>query len=158
MPHPDGVQRIHNASGKLKAARDEMMRAHRRLNAFIERGTSHNVEKTRKCSDNIFKSTALLHQTEVYRMNKSFPKLKAEADRSLIDFLKLDLKLGLTFVDLAEQHHTEEDRAKSLANARRAVDTVRHFQGRIRDHAEWTEIHAEANRLDKLLKKKLLNL
>jgi len=38
IPHPDGVQRIHNVSRKLSIARDEMMRAHKRLNAFIEHG------------------------------------------------------------------------------------------------------------------------
>lgn len=37
-PHPDGIQQIHNASHKLTAARDEMMKAHHRLNDFIDRG------------------------------------------------------------------------------------------------------------------------
>ena len=38
IPQPDGTQRIHNASRALKAARDEMIAAHNRLNAFLERG------------------------------------------------------------------------------------------------------------------------
>jgi len=38
VPHPDGVQRIHNASRELNAARKEMMAAHSRLNDFISRG------------------------------------------------------------------------------------------------------------------------
>jgi hypothetical protein len=38
LPHPDGTQRIHNASRKLSAARTEMMTAHRRLHAFLDRG------------------------------------------------------------------------------------------------------------------------
>jgi len=38
LPHPDGVQRIKNASNKLSLARNEMMTAHNRLNDFIERG------------------------------------------------------------------------------------------------------------------------
>ena len=37
-PQPDGAQRIHNASRALSAARDEMMKAHRRLNDYLERG------------------------------------------------------------------------------------------------------------------------
>jgi hypothetical protein len=37
-PHPDGVQRIHNASHEMSNARDEMMNAHHRLNEFIESG------------------------------------------------------------------------------------------------------------------------
>jgi hypothetical protein len=31
LPHPDGVQRIKNASNKLSTARKELMKAHRRL-------------------------------------------------------------------------------------------------------------------------------
>jgi len=38
LPHPDGVQRIKNASHELSAARKEMMRAHQRLNEFIDTG------------------------------------------------------------------------------------------------------------------------
>jgi len=38
LPHPDGVQRIKDASNKLNLARKEMMTAHERLNDFIERG------------------------------------------------------------------------------------------------------------------------
>jgi hypothetical protein len=38
LPHPDGTQRIINASRKLSAARQEMMRAHERLHDFLARG------------------------------------------------------------------------------------------------------------------------
>ena len=38
LPHPDGTQRIHNASRTLSAARHEMMRAHERLHDFLTRG------------------------------------------------------------------------------------------------------------------------
>ena len=38
MAHPDGVQRIHDASRVLTAAREEMMKAHSRLNDFIGTG------------------------------------------------------------------------------------------------------------------------
>ena len=31
LPHPDGVQRVKNASAKLSIARKELMKAHRRL-------------------------------------------------------------------------------------------------------------------------------
>lgn len=37
MPHPDGVQRIHNASRKVSVARIEMMKAHNRLNDYLGR-------------------------------------------------------------------------------------------------------------------------
>ena len=38
LPHPDGTQRIHNASRILSVARQEMMRAHERLHDFLTRG------------------------------------------------------------------------------------------------------------------------
>jgi hypothetical protein len=37
-PHPDGVQRIHNASREMSNAREQMMQAHHRLNEFIASG------------------------------------------------------------------------------------------------------------------------
>ena len=38
IPQPDGTQRIHNASRALSAARDEMIKAHKRLNDFLNTG------------------------------------------------------------------------------------------------------------------------
>ena len=37
-PHPDGTQRIRNASSELTAARDAMMKAHNRLTDFLNTG------------------------------------------------------------------------------------------------------------------------
>jgi hypothetical protein len=39
LPQPDGTQRILNASRALTVARSEMMKAHYRLNDYLERGT-----------------------------------------------------------------------------------------------------------------------
>jgi hypothetical protein len=38
IPHPDGVQRIRNASREMTAARNKMMEANARLNDYLERG------------------------------------------------------------------------------------------------------------------------
>jgi hypothetical protein len=38
MPHPDGTHRIQNASRQLAAARQELMKAHTRLNDFLNSG------------------------------------------------------------------------------------------------------------------------
>ena len=38
LPHPDATQRIHNVSRALSAAREEVMKAHTRLNDFLSRG------------------------------------------------------------------------------------------------------------------------
>ena len=38
LPHPDGVQRIQNASRELSLARTAMERSHSRLNLYLSRG------------------------------------------------------------------------------------------------------------------------
>jgi hypothetical protein len=38
LPHPDGTQRIHNASREVTVARMEMLRAHHRLNDYLNAG------------------------------------------------------------------------------------------------------------------------
>lgn len=38
LPHPEGTQRIHNASRELSAARKEVTKAHTRLNEFLDQG------------------------------------------------------------------------------------------------------------------------
>lgn len=38
IPHPDGTRRIHNASREVTVARMEMLRAHHRLNDFLNAG------------------------------------------------------------------------------------------------------------------------
>lgn len=38
LPHPDGVQRIHNTSNELTLARKELMTAHKRLSDFVDSG------------------------------------------------------------------------------------------------------------------------
>jgi hypothetical protein len=38
IPHPDGTLHITKASRELSTAREEVMRAHRRLNDFLSRG------------------------------------------------------------------------------------------------------------------------
>jgi hypothetical protein len=38
MPHPDGTQRIHNASREMSRARVGLMIAHNRLNDYLARG------------------------------------------------------------------------------------------------------------------------
>jgi hypothetical protein len=38
LPHPDGTRRIKNASAKLSIARNELMKAHRRLDEHVGSG------------------------------------------------------------------------------------------------------------------------
>jgi hypothetical protein len=38
LPHPDGTQRVKNASRELALARERLMKAHNRLNDYLSRG------------------------------------------------------------------------------------------------------------------------
>jgi len=38
LPHPDGTQRIHNASHAMSQARERMALAHKRLNDYLTNG------------------------------------------------------------------------------------------------------------------------
>jgi hypothetical protein len=48
LPHPDGTQRIHNASLELSAAREKMIKAHMRLHDFLSQGIV--PEDLKQCS------------------------------------------------------------------------------------------------------------
>jgi hypothetical protein len=37
LPHPDGIQRMENISAKSATARQELMKAHRRLDEYLDR-------------------------------------------------------------------------------------------------------------------------
>jgi hypothetical protein len=40
LPYPDGVQRIRNASSKLSITRKELVKAHARLNEYLDSGVA----------------------------------------------------------------------------------------------------------------------
>jgi hypothetical protein len=46
IPHPDGTQRIHQASHNLSNARKDMMRAHSRLDNFLSSGVIPEDQST----------------------------------------------------------------------------------------------------------------
>jgi len=48
IPHPDGTQRIHQASHSLSNARKDMMRAHSRLDDFLSSGVIPEDLNSRK--------------------------------------------------------------------------------------------------------------
>jgi hypothetical protein len=61
----------------------------------------------------------------------------------LIEFLTTELELSSTFVRIAEQNREigGDEYERSLQNARKALETIRHFEGRITDPEAWQRIH-----------------
>ena len=50
--------------------------------------------------------------------------VKANANAAMVRFLKLDLDMAMTFVDIAERAASNERAARCLSEARKAYDTV----------------------------------
>jgi hypothetical protein len=80
-----------------------------------------------------------------------FDDLREAAQRSLVEFLEVDLDLGFTYLKMAQTREEGPPRERLLRNARRAVEAVRSFEGRISDPRDWTAIHERADELQRLL-------
>jgi hypothetical protein len=80
-----------------------------------------------------------------------FDELREPAQRRLIEFLETDLELAFTFVNMAQTREEGPSRERLLQHARKAVDAVRGFEGRITDPGAWTAIHDRADELQRLL-------
>jgi hypothetical protein len=80
-----------------------------------------------------------------------FDDLREAAQRRLIEFLETDLALGLTYLKMAQTREEEPSRERLLQNARKAVEAVRRFEGRITDSRERTAIHERVDELQRLL-------
>lgn len=79
--------------------------------------------------------------------------LKDRSQKALLDFLETALSLGFTFLRIAETEATL-DRVHSIrafGKAQGSLDTVRQFQGRIEDPAEWQKAQTRANELERAI-------
>ncbi len=64
---------------------------------------------------------------------------------NLIEFLKEDLDLAFVLLKMqTTEAENATDRNLVVANIRRVLDTVQHFEGRIEDHTASREIHIRA--------------
>lgn len=80
LPHPDGVQRIKNASNELSIARKQMARAYQRLSNYLDRGM---VPEDLKATP--FKSDAMAAGVDA----KAIPKVPSNTRSQLAGRLKL---------------------------------------------------------------------
>jgi hypothetical protein len=74
--------------------------------------------------------------------------LRERSQELLIDLLSTDLDLAFTFLETAKIT-TSQDRARCvIENARVALESIRHFAGRIEDANARKGIHDRANELE----------
>lgn len=79
----------------------------------------------------------------------NFGEIEDQSQHRLIEFLKIDLDLGFTFTRMAQTRNNGYERL--LQNARKVLDSVRRFEGRIVDRTARKEIHEKADELERLL-------
>src|SRR5712671_3830323 len=78
----------------------------------------------------------------------------AQAQQSLVGFLRADLELAFTMLRTAEIEHAAknlEHMRASVAKVQEALSSVRRLAGRVEDHETSSEIAARANELETAL-------
>lgn len=78
-------------------------------------------------------------------------ELKRQSQKALVDFLWSEVRLANTFHQISKGSGDPGHRAKLLEDVRKAVSTIRHFEGRIADPAERKALNEEAEKLEALL-------
>jgi len=79
--------------------------------------------------------------------------LRRKGDQALLEFLRNDLNLGLTFARLAqiEEGLDEPASKQALLHAQRAIETVKHFRSRINYEGQALEIDERLAELERLV-------
>jgi hypothetical protein len=80
-----------------------------------------------------------------------FEELREQTQQRLVEFLETDLDLAFTFVRMAQTREKANARNRLLRNARRVLEAVRRFEGRIVDAKAWSTVHERADELERLL-------
>ena len=80
-----------------------------------------------------------------------FAELGETTQKRLIGFLQTDLDLGFTFVKMAQTREAGPARERLVQNARKVVEAVRRFEGRIADPKAWKAIKERADELQHVL-------
>jgi hypothetical protein len=83
----------------------------------------------------------------------SYSAIVRRSQQSLIEFLHAELDLAFTFVQTALlETGSDNDHANAaMEKAAAALDTIRRFQGRIEDPAEWRKLNDRVAELESLL-------
>jgi hypothetical protein len=87
------------------------------------------------------------------RSAELFAAINARSQKLLLEFLHADLDLAFTFVQTGSiEVGSDDSHAKAaFQKAAVALDTIRRFQGRVEDVAEWSKINDRAAQLETLL-------
>jgi hypothetical protein len=83
-----------------------------------------------------------------------FESIRAQNQEMLVDFIRVELRMGRTFVQsatLAKAPGHVDHYALSKANAVKAAESVRHFMKRIADEEICAEIVSKLEELDRLI-------
>jgi hypothetical protein len=81
---------------------------------------------------------------------ESLEELARQQQQNLCDFLKIELSLASTMIDLAKTTSHDERKSQLLDKAKLALDTVRYFRWRISDREFAAHLNREADRIETL--------
>lgn len=87
--------------------------------------------------------------------SKEFADLLAQSKKALFQFLKTETELGTTFATVAERYRNQRNTERyqiNKENARRALETIERFKGRLLD-GQLQEVEPGRAKLENLLSK-----
>lgn len=77
---------------------------------------------------------------------------RAKSQTVLVEFLTTDLDLALRSCTQPTFTHDQEHRRSAVQTVRRALENIRHLEGRIENRDRWKVIHARADELESALR------
>jgi hypothetical protein len=81
-------------------------------------------------------------------MEDDAKELHEKSQSLLVGLLRTDIELAHTFLQTAKITSSASHAASAVEKARNALDSVRHFSGRIQDQSVRSEIHDRADALE----------
>ena len=75
-------------------------------------------------------------------------EIRAKVQRTLVEVLWTDIDVAFTFLETARITREPAHAQRAVENAQIALQSIRHFNGRVTDPHEWQEIHRRANELE----------
>ena len=83
--------------------------------------------------------------------------LQQQSQQNLTEFLRTELSLAFTMLEMAGTTRNEPHRVELIAKVKTVIRTVRHFEGKITDREIWRDIHARTDQLEGSLSRSPLN-
>jgi hypothetical protein len=82
----------------------------------------------------------------------SFAELQRRTQANLIAFLRTEIDLAWTMLNVMNTTNAEEPKARIMTAIQTAIDTVLHFEKRVTDRDVQSELHQAVSRLERTIR------